>query len=39
MNITSNGFLLSTEIAEPKKTDSPTTYVTLLDKTAGSTSR
>ncbi|XP_070154186.1 zinc finger protein 236 isoform X1 [Polyergus mexicanus] len=27
------------EIAEPKKTDLPTTYVTLLDKTAGSTSK
>lgn len=38
MNIKSNIFF-ATEIAEPKKTDSPTTYVTLLDKTAGSTSR
>lgn len=29
----------SKENAESKRTDSPTTYVTLLDKTAGSTSR
>ncbi|XP_077266139.1 uncharacterized protein LOC143899615 isoform X1 [Temnothorax americanus] len=29
----------SKETAEPKKTDSPTSYVTLLDRTAGGTSR
>jgi len=30
---------LPAEIAEPKKTDSSTSYVTLVDRTAGGTSR